>query len=52
MALKGHNGTSLGGIETSPKARKRQQRKRRAEEKRWQSMNGPVEVRRVEPKSG
>lgn len=35
-------GTSTGGVEVSPRYRKKQARKRRAEQAEWESKNGPV----------
>lgn len=35
-------GTSTGGIETSKRYRRKQDRRRREEEARWKSLNGPV----------
>ena len=37
-------GISMGGLDTSPARRKRQRKKRAAEEKRWASKSGPVQV--------
>ena len=51
MAHKGHTGTSLGGVEVSAARRKRQAKKRAAEEKRWAAKAGPVIVRRVDPET-
>jgi hypothetical protein len=45
---KGYTGTSLGGIDKSPKRRKRDEAKRRHEEKRWAAKSGPV-VSYVDP---
>lgn len=45
----GQLGTSLGGrIEMSKQTAKRRARRRRAEEARWKSLNGPVIVTRKE----
>jgi hypothetical protein len=50
MPLKGHWGASLGGrIELSPKARKRANKRRKAQEKAWRAKNGPVRAYRLDP---
>lgn len=36
------SGTSTGGVEHSPRYRKKREKQRRAEEARWASLNGPV----------
>ena len=38
-------GTSTGGIETSARYKRRQARRRRAEEAEWAAKSGPVEIR-------
>lgn len=38
-------GTSTGGIEVSKRYVKKQARKRRAEEARWEAQNGPVVIK-------
>jgi hypothetical protein len=35
-------GTSTGGVEASPRWRKKRERARKAEEARWKSLSGPV----------
>lgn len=45
---KGHTGTSLGGIEISPKRKKRNAQRRRTEESSWRSKNGPVVITQKE----
>lgn len=46
---KGHTGTSLGGkTEVTPRKRRAKDRARRAEEKRWAALAGPVTVRKAE----
>lgn len=42
-------GTSTGAIETSPRYRKKQQKRRRLEEAEWAALAGPVEVRSAQP---
>jgi hypothetical protein len=49
---RGHSGTSLGGVETTPSRRKRDARRRRDEEARWAALAGPVEVRAVPASHG
>lgn len=46
MSQKGIQGGSLGGYELSPARKKRNAARKRAQEKRWQSKNGPVIVTR------
>ena len=41
-------GTSTGGIETSARYKRRQARRRRAEEAEWAAKSGPVIVKRLE----
>lgn len=38
-------GTSTGGVEFSPRYRRKQARKRRAEDAAWAAQNGPVVLR-------
>jgi hypothetical protein len=42
-------GTSTAGIETSPRYRRKQAKRRSGEEARWAAMAGPVETRQVDP---
>jgi hypothetical protein len=49
VALRGHQGTSMGAMTVTPGRRRRDEKRRRAEERRWAAMAGPVEVRRVDP---
>lgn len=42
-------GTSTSGIETSPRYRAKQAKRRRREEDRWAAKAGPVEVRSATP---
>lgn len=44
---RGHTGTSLGGVESSPAARKRQRRAAARQVKRWEAMAGPVTVEKL-----
>lgn len=40
----GHYGTSMGGVEKSPRRKKREAARRRAEERSWAARNGPVVI--------
>ncbi len=42
--MPGHYGTSMGGVEKSPRRRKREAARRRSEEAGWSARNGPVVV--------
>jgi hypothetical protein len=44
---RGAQGTSTGGIETSPEWKERRTRQLRRQEERWAAKAGPVEVRHV-----
>jgi hypothetical protein len=44
-------GATTGVYETSPRYKRKQARKRRAEEARWRELSGPVTVIRVDPAS-
>jgi hypothetical protein len=37
----------MGGMETSPARKKRRAKQLRAQEQRWASLAGPVEVRKI-----
>lgn len=47
MGKSGHTGTSMGGSEMSPRRRKSQAARRRAQERRWAAKSGPVTVRKI-----
>lgn len=38
----------MGGLESSPKRRKRDEQRRKREEERWAAKSGPVIVKRIE----
>ena len=40
----GKHGVSMGGLESSPKRKKRERKKRQREEERWAAQSGPVNV--------
>ena len=48
MPNTGKPGVSMGGLESSPKRRKRDRAKRKREEERWAAKSGPVIVTRIE----
>jgi len=48
MPNTGKPGVSMGGLETSPKRRKRDREKRKRQEERWAAKSGPVIVKRIE----
>lgn len=50
MTRKGLTGASLGGVELSPRRRKRLASQRRAQERKWAARSGPVTV--IKPGSG
>lgn len=53
MGHKGHFGTSMGGYSTiSKNKKKRMDRARRAEERKWQQKSGPVTTYRIDPETG
>src|SRR5262245_20853060 len=44
-------GVSMGGLEVTPARRKREAKKRAAEEATWASKSGPVKTYRVDPET-
>jgi len=49
MAKNKHTGVPTNGMEYTKGYKKRQAKRRRAEEKEWRSKNGPVIVTRIDP---
>lgn len=49
MPPKGKTGVPTGGMEYSPQRRKRRAQRRKAEDKRWAALAGPVVVSHIAP---
>lgn len=45
----GAQGTSMGGLEQSPKARARAAKRRRRQDAAWARQSGPVTIRQMTP---